>query len=123
MNYEEFKKYVDEMNKGIVDKLKDSEEELTFYIELVKRFNDICEENEELKKQLEEIDRKLFFVKNELDMRQKSIDNKLNQQQEFIKYLEDEKWLYEMNTQGYSMNLIENVLAKYKKIIGGKSEL
>lgn len=78
MNYEEFKKYVDEMNKGIVDKLKDSEEELTFYIELVKRFNDICEENEELKKQLEEIDRKLFFVKNELDMRQKSIDNKLN---------------------------------------------
>lgn len=47
-------------------------------------------ENEELKKQLEEMDRKLFFAKNELDMRQKSIDNKLNQQQEFIKYLEKE---------------------------------
>lgn len=42
----------------------------------------------------------------------------LEQQQEFIKYLKDEKFLYEINTQGYSMNLIENVLAKYKGIIG-----
>ena len=43
MNYKEFKQYVDKMNKGIADKLKDNEEELAFYIELVKRFNDICE--------------------------------------------------------------------------------
>ena len=44
--------------------------------ELTKKY---AEENQALKKQLEEYDRKLFFTKNELDMRQKSIDNKLNQ--------------------------------------------
>ena len=37
------------------------------------------QENQELKKKLEELDKKLFFTKNELDMRQKSIDDKLNQ--------------------------------------------
>ncbi len=34
-------------------------------------------EIKELRKQLEETDRKLFLTKNELDMRQKCIDNKL----------------------------------------------
>lgn len=53
MNYKEFKQYVDKTNKNIADKLKDNEEELAFYTNLVKRFNDICEENAELKKQLE----------------------------------------------------------------------
>lgn len=56
MNYKEFKKYVDKNNKNIADKLKDNEEELAFYTNLVKRFNDICEENAELKKQLEEVE-------------------------------------------------------------------
>ena len=134
MNYKEFKQYVDKMNKGIADKLKDNEEELAFYIELVKRFNDICEENAELKsqlkgtthcydeeehrqlkKQLEEMDRKLFFTKNELDMRQKSIDNKLNQQQEFIKYLED---MLDDDNDIFSVVRVKDVLQKYKEIIG-----
>ena len=48
----------------------------------------VKDENEKLMKQLEETDRKLFLTKNELDMREKSIDNKLNQQKEFIKWLE-----------------------------------
>ena len=33
-------------------------------------------QNFNLKKQLEKLDRKLFFTKNELDMRQKNINNK-----------------------------------------------
>ena len=32
---------------------------------------DLSKENQSLKKQLEELDKKLFFTKNELDMRQK----------------------------------------------------
>lgn len=70
------------------------------------------EEHRQLKKQLEEMDRKLFFTKNELDMRQKSIDNKLNQQQEFIKYLKS------IN----SFETIGNILNKYKEIIGVQDE-
>lgn len=84
----------------------------------------LLEENQELKKQLEESDRKLFFTKNELDMREKSIDDKLTQQKEFIKWLEnyinlfDKKDIYEEG----SCDTIEEILQKYKKIIGGRNE-
>lgn len=82
--------------------------------------NDLLKENQELKKQLEESDRKLFFTKNELDMREKSIDDKLTQQKEFIKWLEnyinlfDKKDIYEEG----SCDTIEEILQKYKEIIG-----
>lgn len=93
--------------------------------------NKLKEENQKLKKQLEEIDRKLFFIKNELDMRQKSIDNKLNQQKEFINYLKDEikrinpndLYIGELNLRlddiKFTQYLIyKEVLQKYKEIIG-----
>lgn len=83
--------------------------------------------NAKLKKQLEEADRKLFFTKNELDMRQKSIDNKLTQQKEFIKYMSDT--IEELETddvddeemKGYLIQRIDTfkeILSKYKEIIG-----
>lgn len=75
----------------------------------------LLKENQELKKQLEESDRKLFFTKNELDMREKSIDDKLTQQKEFINYLED-NW----NTTQDIWYI--KILQKYKKIIGGRNE-
>ena len=87
------------------------------------------EENKELKKQVEEIDRKLFFTKNELDMRQKSIDNKLNQQKEFINYLEKEIEKATTNPytklSEYGMNRIhihKEILNKYREIIGVSNE-
>lgn len=80
----------------------------------------LLEENKKIKKQLEETDRKLFLTKNELDMREKSIDNKLNQQKEFIKWLEDYLNLFDYNDieeqAGYDM--LEEILQKYKEIIG-----
>lgn len=87
-------------------------------------------ENKELKEELEETDRKLFLTKNELDMRQKCIDNKLIQQQEFMKYLED--YIKEMEEEiGNSMtepykkshtirrNVYQEILQKYKEIVNG----
>ena len=93
--------------------MKDREE----YISILEQ------DNAELKKQLEELDKKLFFTKNELDMREKSIDNKLNQQKEFIKYLEDEihscevvsDLLFNSNKE---MKVYKEILQKYKEIIG-----
>ena len=91
------------------------------------------EEAKELKKQLEELDKKLFFTKNELDMRQKSIDNKLNQQKEIINYVEDEikrinpkeldigELNLRLNDIKFTQYLIyKEILQKYKEIIGGK---
>lgn len=79
----------------------------------------LLEENQELKKQVEELDKKLFFTKNELDMRQKSIDNKLNQQKEFIKYLEN---MLDDENDIFSVVRVKDVLQKYKEIIGGRNE-
>lgn len=80
--------------------------------EMLKQYQ---KENQELKKQLEETDRKLFFTKNELDMREKTIDNKLIQQKEFIKYLED---MLDDENDIFSVVRIKDVLQKYKEIIG-----
>ena len=71
---------------------------------------------EKLKKQLEEYDRKLFFTKNELDMRQKSIDNKLNQQKEFIEMLEKE--ILDSKAGSSQQYYFQEILSKYKEIIG-----
>ena len=84
------------------------------------KVDELLKENQSLKKQLEETDRKLFLTKNELDMREKSIDNKLNQQKAFIKWLEDYLNLFDYNDieeqAGYDM--LEEILQKYKEIIG-----
>lgn len=62
----EFENYVDRTNKNIANRLKDSEEELAFYIYLVKRFNEICDEKvnleQQVKKQQEVIDRAIEYI-------------------------------------------------------------
>ena len=73
---------------------------------------------EKLKKQLEEYDRKLFITKNELDMRQKSIDNKLNQQKEFIEMLEKE--ILDSKAGSSQQYYAKEHLRLFKEIIGGK---
>ena len=53
MNKEEFKKYVNEVNKNIENLLKDNEEELNFYQLLVNTFNQVCEERNNLEQALD----------------------------------------------------------------------
>ena len=82
--------------------------------------NEIVKYIEDLEQQVEELDKKLFFTKNELDMREKSINNQLNQQKEFIKWLEDYLNLFDyrdiQEQAGYDM--LEEILQKYKEITG-----
>ena len=54
MNLKEYKKYVNEVNKNIENLLKDNEEELSFYQLLVKTFNQVCEERNNLEQALDE---------------------------------------------------------------------
>ena len=82
---------------------------------LWKYIKELQQENQELKKQLEEMDSKLFFTKNELEMRQKTIDNKLRQQNEFIEWL-DSMLVSELGV--FTEVKICDVLSKYKEIIG-----
>ena len=103
-------------------------------VQFIKLLMEKERENQELKKQLEEMDSKLFFTKNELEMRQKSIDNKLRQQKEFIEWLERRLFLLrdeaselvlKMCSTDYQDTKIEvykEILSKYKEIIGDKDE-
>lgn len=44
------------------------------------------------------------------------LQKKENQQKEFVKYLEDKIKFYKINTQGYTLNIYEEILTKYKEI-------
>lgn len=54
MNEKEYKKYVNEVNNNIENILKDNKEELSFYQLLVKTFNQVCEERNNLEQALDE---------------------------------------------------------------------
>ena len=54
MNLKEYKKYVNETNNNIKNLLKDNKEELSFYQLLVKTFNQVCEERNNLEQALDE---------------------------------------------------------------------
>lgn len=62
MSEEEYRQHVNKINENIGNILKDHDEELIFYVNLVKRFNDICEES---KKQKEVIDKINSFCKDD----------------------------------------------------------
>lgn len=126
----------------------------TDYFELVKNdellisYNQLLKENEELKKQLEEYKKKLMIATR---MEIKQIDETTfvgidyfqdecimlkNQQQEFIKYLEDEINKISKEIKHYDIwhevsdinflilkkQLYKEVLQKYKEIIGDSDE-
>ena len=57
MNLKEYKKYVNEINNNIESLLKDNEEELSFYQLLVKTFNRVCEERNNLEQALDDIEK------------------------------------------------------------------
>lgn len=52
MTQEEFVKYTEKMNKNIANLLKNNEEELAFYSQIVRSFNNVCEKNDRLGKKI-----------------------------------------------------------------------
>ena len=63
MEYEEFIKYTQKMTKNIETLLKDHEEELNFWLMLVRSFNKICEERNNLEQALDEIEKYAINLK------------------------------------------------------------
>lgn len=55
MTREEFIKYTGKMNKNIANLLKDNEEELAFYSQIVRSFNNVCEKNDRLGKKINKL--------------------------------------------------------------------
>lgn len=72
MNLEEYKKHVNEVNDNIENLLKNNEEELNFYHLLVKTFNQVCEERNNLEQALDKIEKHL---KNDIESCNSSLSN------------------------------------------------
>ena len=109
------------MNRKRIEKiLHNCSKTIDESVNMVGASNEIVKYIKDLEQQVEELDKKLFFTKNELDMREKSINNQLNQQNEFVKWLEDYLNLFDyrdiQEQAGYDM--LEEILQKYREVIG-----
>ena len=98
---------------SIVQQLpKEDIETIQSYIEMIE------EENQELKEQLKDKIEDYKRMKDNFDSKVDVLTEIDAQRKEFIKYLEDKINFYKINTQGYSMDLFEEILQQYKRITG-----
>ena len=98
----------DELFGEMVNWRKEIKELNQKYLNAVADYETTMSELQELKKQLE----KVLNDYCRLDAYNRT------QQKEFTNYLEDKINYYKRNTQCFSMNLIKEILQKYKSIIG-----
>lgn len=118
------------------------------YIDCTHRNTELLEENQSLKKQLESANEQISYLRRSIERKEKRIidlqDERipytneyvyklLNQQKEFIEYLEDlikqNETVVEVSKYGLPKNcskllidFYKEILSKYKEIIGGKDE-
>ena len=98
--------------------------------------DDLLKENQELKKQLEELEKENFNLRENIYIDKISFSSEgknikeliemptyedlINQQKEFIEYLENEININPYNISDYAYeDIINTILSKYKEIIGG----
>ena len=83
-------------------------------------YNDLLKENQELKKQLEDANEKIILLQASEPMLEWKKELEENQQKEFIEWLEDYLNLFDnMDIEEQaSYDTIEEILQKYKSIIG-----
>ena len=101
------------------------------YITTLDKHNKLQQENQELKKELEENKNPLkgIFAQVNDDMllrncgaMQIEIDTYKNQQKKFIKYLEEKEKQFDILGDPKNAGACKGILQKYKEIIGGKDE-
>ena len=102
------------------------------YIELISKINNLQQENQQLKKQLEVGKEQYNDVVEEKENLQEQLSNSHQikaQQKEFIEWLEDGIRTLEMLDETFTLKNYKNeiriykeILSKYKEIIGGKHE-
>ena len=119
-----------DMLQNVVDKKEISKEDKEF-IDMTQRNTELLEENQKLKKLLEEKNKPQIFIDTQ-DMEERYAEglyqdyleeeNKKykNQQKEFISYLEYQVKLQEELNDKLLATGFEEILSKYKSIIGGK---
>lgn len=102
--------------------IEENEELKQKYENAVADYETTMAEKEQLKKQLKDKTEDYKRMKDNFDSKVDVLTKIDTQRKEFIKYLEDKINFYKINTQGYSMDLFEEILQKYKRITGVSNE-
>lgn len=102
--------------------IEENEELKQKYENAVADYETTMAEKEQLKKQLKDKTEDYKRMKDNFDSKVDVLTEIDTQRKEFIKYLEDKINFYKINTQGYSMDLFEEILQKYKRITGVSNE-
>nr|DAJ04618.1 MAG TPA: hypothetical protein [Caudoviricetes sp.] len=102
--------------------IEENEELKQKYENAVADYETTMAEKEQLKKQLKDKTENYKRMKDNFDSKVDVLTEIDTQRKEFIKYLEDKINFYKINTQGYSMDLFEEILQKYKRITGVSNE-
>ena len=119
--------------------LKENHELKEKYLNAVADYEMVMSELQELKKQLEAINEQANYLRKSVERKEEAIIDLQNervpyaneyvakletQQKKFIKYLEDYLNLFDNMDidEQISYDMIEEILKKYKEIIGGKDE-
>jgi hypothetical protein len=131
MTEEEFKKYVNRMNENIGNLLKDNDEELAFYFQLVARFNDVCDEKKKQKEAIRETKSYIREHNNDgLTLNNSEVQSLVEILDQRCKYCKEHNgdnlidWGYDRNDDYYScelMNALDN--EKYKCYIPIENEV
>lgn len=103
---------ISSMNSINIEDLRNAVERL----KKIPTYQDLLKENQELKKQLKELEEQSSNAINKQVARGIVL---INQQKEFINYL---KSMLENEKDNFSVARVKDVLLKYKKIIGVKDE-
>lgn len=142
MNDKELDNYMKTVNPNFDSHIEKETIEMNneYYNLLEEKMARLINENQLLKKQLENIEEELELVRcdlhnrtSERDGRKRELDECLSQQKEFINYLEDETKEVEKTIEmlsdtnscriqnlKYKGNTLKEILQKYKSIIGEK---
>lgn len=102
------------MNKEIIHFLKNIDFENN--VEVYSTMTNLLEENQSLKKQLNDLEKQSAEAINKHVARGIEL---VNQQKEFIKYLEE---MLDSDDDNFSVVRVRDVLSKYKEIMGVKDE-
>lgn len=115
---EDYKSYYEDTTREQI--LEDTYIEYCAYVNLAHRYSELKKQVEEYQKDIKDLDNQNKRAFENMQLNQLKVCNMIKQQKEFIKYLKGKINFYKINTQGYSMNLVEEILQKYKEIIGVK---
>lgn len=119
---EDYKSYYEDTTREQI--LEDTYIEYCAYVNLAHRYSELKKQVEEYQKDIKDLDNQNKRAFENMQLNQLKVCNMKKQQKEFIKWLEDYLNLFDYMyiDEQADYDMIEEILQKYKSIIGGNKD-